>query len=627
MEKKKSASRGNQTALLGYFLQGSIRFFVYSMLFALLVSWLDMIGPRIISFTVDSVIGNKAPQLPGPFLTFLEHTGGVEALRLHPWRIALIVAAVALAAAICRFLFRFLNRVAAEKFVRSMRDKLYRKIQHLPYFWHGENAAGDIIQRCTSDVETIKVFVSEQLTSLVRIVVLIAMAVTFMAGINVKMTVAASLFIPVIIGYSLIFYAKIGSTFEEADEQEGKLSSIAQENLTGIRVVRAFGREMDERTRFEKQNTLYTGIWIRLIRILTLYWVTGDIMTGVQYLLVNVMGAAFCISGHITAGQFIAFVSYNAMLSWPVRMLGRVISEMSKAGISLDRLSYIMREAEEYEEPKVSGRYEADQVDGDGFVDNGSCADCLRGDISFHDVSFRYPGGARDVLSNVSFTVRAGTTTGILGSTGSGKSTLMYLLERLYDLENGRGSITIGGTNITDIDKHQLRANIGMVLQEPFLFSRTLEENIAIAAPNPDHEEVRRAAQIADLDETISRFPSGYNTFVGERGVTLSGGQKQRTAIARMLIRKCPVMIFDDSLSAVDAQTDEHIRRALQENTAGATVILIAHRVSTLMHADQILVMDQGKIAERGTHEELIRLGGMYKKVYDLQTGGDETDE
>ena len=627
MEKKKSASRGNQTALLGYFLQGSIRFFVYSMLFALLVSWLDMIGPRIISFTVDSVIGNKAPQLPGPFLTFLEHTGGVEALRLHPWRIALIVAAVALAAAICRFLFRFLNRVAAEKFVRSMRDKLYRKIQHLPYFWHGENAAGDIIQRCTSDVETIKVFVSEQLTSLVRIVVLIAMAVTFMAGINVKMTVAASLFIPVIIGYSLIFYAKIGSTFEEADEQEGKLSSIAQENLTGIRVVRAFGREMDERTRFEKQNTLYTGIWIRLIRILTLYWVTGDIMTGVQYLLVNVMGAAFCISGHITAGQFIAFVSYNAMLSWPVRMLGRVISEMSKAGISLDRLSYIMREAEEYEEPKVSGRYEADQVDGDGFVDNGSCADRLRGDISFHDVSFRYPGGARDVLSNVSFTVRAGTTTGILGSTGSGKSTLMYLLERLYDLENGRGSITIGGTNITDIDKHQLRANIGMVLQEPFLFSRTLEENIAIAAPNPDHEEVRRAAQIADLDETISRFPSGYNTFVGERGVTLSGGQKQRTAIARMLIRKCPVMIFDDSLSAVDAQTDEHIRRALQENTAGATVILIAHRVSTLMHADQILVMDQGKIAERGTHEELIRLGGMYKKVYDLQTGGDETDE
>ena len=560
-------------------------------------------------------------------MTFLEHTGGVEALRLHPWRIALIVAAVALAAAICRFLFRFLNRVAAEKFVRSMRDKLYRKIQHLPYFWHGENAAGDIIQRCTSDVETIKVFVSEQLTSLVRIVVLIAMAVTFMAGINVKMTVAASLFIPVIIGYSLIFYAKIGSTFEEADEQEGKLSSIAQENLTGIRVVRAFGREMDERTRFEKQNTLYTGIWIRLIRILTLYWVTGDIMTGVQYLLVNVMGAAFCISGHITAGQFIAFVSYNAMLSWPVRMLGRVISEMSKAGISLDRLSYIMREAEEYEEPKVSGRYEADQVDGDGFVDNGSCADCLRGDISFHDVSFRYPGGARDVLSNVSFTVRAGTTTGILGSTGSGKSTLMYLLERLYDLENGRGSITIGGTNITDIDKHQLRANIGMVLQEPFLFSRTLEENIAIAAPNPDHEEVRRAAQIADLDETISRFPSGYNTFVGERGVTLSGGQKQRTAIARMLIRKCPVMIFDDSLSAVDAQTDEHIRRALQENTAGATVILIAHRVSTLMHADQILVMDQGKIAERGTHEELIRLGGMYKKVYDLQTGGDETDE
>ena len=609
MEMKNGTTRRNRAALLGYFLQGSIRFFVFSMLFALLVSWLDMIGPRIISFTVDSVIGNKAPQLPGPFFACLEYTGGIEALRSHPWRIALVVTAVALAAAVCRFLFRFLNRVAAEKFVRSMRDKLYRKIQHLPYSWHGENSAGDIIQRCTSDVETIKAFVSEQLTSLVRVIVLIVMAVTFMAGINVKMTLAASLFIPVIIGYSLVFYAKIGSTFEEADEQEGRLSSIAQENLTGIRVVRAFGRERDECTRFEKQNTLYTGIWIRLIRILTMYWITGDIMTGVQYLLVNVMGAVFCIRGHITAGQFIAFVSYNAMLSWPVRMLGRVISEMSKAGISLDRLYYIMNEAEEYDDAGVKG------------------AGLLQGDISFDGVSFRYPGTGRDVVSDVSFTVREGTTTGILGSTGSGKSTLMYLLERLYDLEEGRGTITIGGRNITETDKHLLRSNIGMVLQEPYLFSRTLEENIAIAAPNPNHEEVKRAAEIADLDETISRFPSGYNTFVGERGVTLSGGQKQRTAMARMLIRKCPVMIFDDSLSAVDAQTDEHIRRALKEYTADATVILIAHRVSTLMHADQILVMDQGRIVERGTHEELIRLGGMYKKVYDLQTGGDVSDE
>ena len=619
-------------SLIIYFLRGSAGLFLLSMVFASAVSFLDMVLPRIISFTVDSVIADKAPDLPASVLACLERIGGVPRLREAPVLIAVIVIAVALAAAVCRFLFRCLNEMAAQRFVKRMRDNLYGKIQRLPYAWHGANSTGDIIQRCTSDVETIKVFVSEQLTSLVRVIVLIALAVRFMAGIDGTMTAAASLFIPVVIGYSLFFYAKIGDAFEKADSEEGRLSAIAQENLTGVRVVRAFGREQYERERFEKQNEYYTGFWIRLMRILSLNWVTGDVMTGLQYLLVNVMGAVFCVNGRITAGQFIAFVSYNSLLTWPVRMLGRVISEMSKAGISLDRLRYIMN-AEEEREPE------------------GALTPPMDRDIRFEHVSFSYDaaqGGPNDdandrasgraedaafrntdggALNDVSFTIPAGSTVGILGGTGSGKSTLMYLLEKLYPLGEGQGRILIGDTDLSKISNSYVRSQIGMVLQEPYLFSRTIEENIAISSKSFSREEVRRASGTADLIDTIDRFPSGFETFVGERGVTLSGGQKQRTAIAQTLIRRCPVMIFDDSLSAVDAETDARIRASLRKDTEGATVILIAHRITTLMHADQIIVMEKGRVREKGTHEELLAAGGIYRRIYDLQMAGCDTDE
>ena len=594
--------------LILHFLSGSKRYFVLGMLFAGLVSLLDMVNPKIISFTVDSVIGTKPAVFPAGVSGIVSAAGGVEGLRNRPVILAAAVLGVGLVAAICRYIFRTMNARGAETFVQKMRDDLFAHIMYLPDIWHGENSTGDIIQRCTSDVQTIKRFVSEQLSQLFRTIILIALSLFFMGRIHFRVMLGSAVMIPVIVGYSLVFHYRIGSAFEKVDVEEGVLSSIVQENLTGVRVVRAFGREDYERTRFEKQNTYYTGFWIRLMTISSMFWSVADILTGLQVLFIVLFGSVACIHGTLTVGGFIAMTSYNMMLIWPVRQLGRVISEMSKAGISIERLRYIMNSEPETDRENPQ-RPPMDR------------------DIAFEDVSFSYENASGPAIRNLTLTIPAGSTLGILGGTGSGKSTLMYLLDRLYDLEPGNGRITIGGVDISDIDRQYLHKNIGMVLQEPFLFSRTLAENIGIAGNEPDIEAIRHAAKLAGIDDTIESFTAGYDTFVGERGVTLSGGQKQRTAIAQMLLRKPPIMVFDDSLSAVDAETDMKIRRAIRENTGSSTVILIAHRITTIMNADHIIVLDQGRIREQGTHEELLERGGLYRRIYELQTAGIDVED
>ena len=321
-------------------------------------------------------------------------------------------------------------------------------------------------------------------------------------------------------------------------------------------------------------------------------------------MLVVVFGAWFCIHGSLTEGEYIAFISYNSMLVWPIRQLGRMISEMSKAGVSIDRVAYIMHSPLEVDEPDAT----------DAPMD---------GDICFEHVNFAYENSP-ELLHDINFTMKAGTTLGILGGTGSGKSTLMLLLDKLYLLDENCGRITIGGTDIRKIRTEHLRKNIGMVLQEPFLFSRTIAENIGITSPEVDMDAIRAAARAAALDETITSFALGYETMVGERGVTLSGGQKQRAAIARMLTQETPIMIFDDSLSAVDTQTDAKIRHAISEKFGKASVILISHRITTLSAADKIIVLDRGRIVEEGTHDELKLNGGIYQKIYETQSGSKE---
>ena len=591
-------------SLLWRFLKGSKRFFFATVLSAGVTALADMIQPQIIRAAVDCAIGGKEGDFPAFVMDAVDSIGGFKYLGENLWIMALAVMVVAAFQIVSQYTFRVYNTKASETLVKTMRDQLFGRIERLPFAWHMKNKTGDIIQRCTSDIETMKNFLSEQLTSIFRIVILLILSITFMASMHPVLTLIALIPTPAVILSSFYFHKKVHEGFTECDENEGKLSAMAQENLTGVRVVRAFGRERAEIDKFQQQNDHYTKLWEKMAKVLSRFWSISDVLSGIQVMLVIVFGAYFCVGGSLTEGEYIAFISYNAQMVWPIRMLGRMISELSKAGVSIDRVFYIMNSPVEQDDP------EAMEVPMDG-------------DICFENVSFAYENSP-EILHDISFTVEAGTTLGILGGTGSGKSTLMLLLDKLYPLEEGKGSITIGGRDIRKIKTEHLRRNIGMVLQEPYLFSRTIAENIGIVSPKLDMEAVRSAAQAASLDDTILSFAAGYETMVGERGVTLSGGQKQRAAIARMLTQDTPIMIFDDSLSAVDTETDAKVRAAIRKRFGKASVILISHRITTLSSADKIIVLDRGRIVEEGTHEQLKCAGGIYQKIYETQSGSRE---
>ena len=599
-DKPKKNTKRN-AALVWRFLRGSKALYVLSILSAEGTALADMIEPQIFRMAVDNALGGKEAFYAAPVMVIVNRFGGFAYLGQHIWIMAAAVVAVALVRAFSQYGFRVFNTKASETLVKTIRDSLFTHIEHLPYSWHLKNHTGDTIQRCTSDVDTLRNFVSEQLTSVFRIVILVIFSLTFMLSMNGKLTLIAAIPMPVIIAYSIVFHGKIGEGFLKCDENEGKLSDMVQENLTGVRVVRAFGRERRERDRFEAHNEYYTGLWVRLAKVLSLYWSSQDILSGVQIMLVVIFGAVFCIRGEMTSGEYIAFISYNAMLTWPIRMLGRMIAEMSKAGVSVERIAEIMYAEEEKDLPDA-------------------CEPPMDGDICFEHVSFAYEGGP-EILHDVTFTMKAGTTLGIIAGTGAGKSTLMLLLDKMIELPEENGRITISGVDIRHIKNEWLRKNIGFVMQEPFLFSRTIADNIAIAVSDADEERIRSASRAAYLDDTVMAFSKGYNTFVGERGVTLSGGQKQRAAIARTLINNTPIMIFDDSLSAVDTETDAKIRAELEARFGTASIILISHRITTLSRADKILVLDSGRISQEGTHEELIRQDGIYRQIYEIQSG------
>ena len=595
----KKQKKENNFPLMAKFLKGNLLFFATALLCSVLSTVCNSLTPQVISVTVDSVLGTEDYTLPAALQAFTS----LDWLRANPGQTLLLAAGAIITAALIGGLGNFGTRTAtargSEGFVKGLRDALYSHIQRLPFSWHVGHNTGEIIQRCTSDVEVIRNFFTNQLLEVIRIVFMIVYYMVIMFSMDWRIALISAVFIPVVLLYSGIFYSKISKRFRTADEAEGILSTNVQENLTGVRVVRAFGRERYEVDKFNKKNSRFSELWVELGKLMSVYWALGDLMTGLQIMSVIAVGAAFAANGEISAGTLLAFISYNSSLTWPIRSLGRTLSEMSKSGVSIDRVAYILRAEEE----KVLPEAKTPPMDKD---------------IRFNDVTFSYEG-LKPVLSHLSFTIPAGKTFAILGGTGSGKSTIAALLDRLYDLGPGEGSITVGGVDIREIRQDYLRKNIGLVLQEPYLFSRSIGENIAITRPGAGLAGIRQATAIACVDDAIDTFSDGYNTVVGERGVTLSGGQKQRVAIARMLMQEAPIMIFDDSLSAVDAETDAKIRAALKERMGSATVILISHRITTLMQADEILVLKDGELSDIGTHHELISRPGIYKDIYDIQ--------
>jgi ATP-binding cassette subfamily B protein len=489
-----------------------------------------------------------------------------------------------------------------------LRNTLYGHIQKLPYDWHVRCQTGDIIQRCTSDVDTIRNFVQNQLSELLRTFCIFVIALVMMFSMDVFMSCTALVLLPVILFFSIIYFRKVAREFTRADAAEGSMQAYAQENYTGVRVVRAFGREALEVAMFSEKTKTYADIWIRIGRMLGLFWGAGDFLSAFQLVIIVGAGIYRSVQGDLSPGTFLAFYTYCNWMIWPVRQLGRILSDLSKTLVSAGRVRDILSA-----EPETDGPQDLKPE--------------IRGELCFNQVTFGYGEGEK-VLRDISFAVRPGKTLAILGATGSGKSSLVHLISRLYDIPEGGGSITLDGTDIRRIARERLRRNIGLCLQEPFLFSKTIRENIAACNTDMDMTDIRNAAAAAQVDETILGFAAGYETVIGERGVTLSGGQKQRVAIARMLAANPPVMIFDDSLSAVDTETDAKIRAGLRKRVGKAAVIIISHRISSLMMADEILVLKDGAVEEIGSHRELLARNGSYRRIFDLQSaaGSNGTD-
>ena len=588
-------------SLLSSLLKGQRLSLAVMLLCMVLTSLLAFFPQQIIRYTVDVVLAGGPSFLP----VFLENM--IRALGRNTVLGCLAVSALAMVAvALINSLFTYLRSKlsadVAENIAYTLRTKLYDHIQRLPYARLLSFGTGDLLQRCTSDVETVRKFVSVQIMEMLRALCLVVCAIFIMWPMSHTMTLISLSTVPLLLFFSYFYFVLAKKNFLHAEQAESDMSVALQENLTGVRVVRAFAAQRQEEAKFDAASARFHDLSQKLTYIMSYYWSLSDLMIYAQIVLTVCLGTKFALSGTLTIGTVITFSSYVTVLLWPVRQMGRILADLGKTSVALNRIQDILSTPIEEDLPQES-------------------TPDISGNIVFDHVNFSYQDG-KPVLQDISFSVSAGQTVAILGATGSGKTTLMLLLQRLYDPTGGR--ILFDDTPSVNIRRAYLRRHVGIVLQEPFLYSRSVFDNIAITQPHSAAADVQAVSKMASLHDSVLSFEQGYQTMVGERGVTLSGGQKQRVAIARMLLQRTPVMIFDDSLSALDSETDAAIRAALSQRREKATTFIISHRVNSVFQADQIIVLDHGRIIESGTHQSLLEKGGLYAKLWRLQGAVEE---
>lgn len=591
--------QGKLSSILKY-VRGYRRYMLAAFVLLVCELLLSFVTPLVMSVTIDSVLDTKPLNSPWYFTWIIDLWGGIDYIRGHIWIMALLMVLMAALSGIFSVTRPSLTSAAAYKIGQRLRNQYYAHVQRLPFSYHAATQTGDLIQRATSDIDTVQRFYANVLLEFLRTVFLVLVGLVLLSSINFPLTIISILLGPLTVYISMRYVKKIDVVADRFEQQESRVYTVIQENLTGARVVRAFGRQRYENDKMHLANEDLRREHVDFNVKLAQLWFALDLLSGAQMTLVTVFGVIFTVKGYISLGQYTAFLSYSVLFLGPIQNFGKSLASLSRAGIAFQRLEEVLNQPEE--DP----------------TENGSTPP-LNGDIVFENVSFAY--GEQQVLSNLNMTIPGGKTVAILGGTGSGKSTLIHLLGRLHEPTSGR--ITIGGVDIAAMQKRHLRDRVGLVMQEPYLYSKTVAENIGIKQETPEPDAIETAARIACVHEDIADFEDGYDTVIGERGVTLSGGQKQRVAIARAIIGHSDILIFDDALSAVDTKTDHSIRQALKNRREGVTTIIISHRISTLMEADKIFVISGGTITEEGTHEALLEQGGIYRRVYDIQTAQD----